>query len=285
MSAHVIDVNESTFQDQVVQACMAKPIIIDFWATWCGPCKQLGPILEDFAEQYGGAFTLAKIDVDRNPQLAAHFQAQSVPMVLALYQGQVVTSFAGAQPKSTVKEFIDDVLSRCGVEAPPSEASVPTDPLEAEAHWRAKVASDADDGGALLELGRLLLTQGREGEARESLSAVTARMNEYNAAQAVLSLIELYNEVTAAGGEALVRDRRSLDPEDREAAYLIACADGVRGEFASALDTLVTLFGTRGVDPDLKVKVQQASSTIFEVAGRGDDEVEALRRRLTQLLF
>lgn len=285
MSAHVIDVNESTFQEAVVQACMVKPIIIDFWATWCGPCKQLGPILEDFAEQYQGAFTLAKIDVDQNPQLAAYFQAQSIPMVLALYQGQVVSSFAGAQPKSNVKQFIDEVLTRSGIEVPQGEAPPPSDPLAAEAHWREKVAKDAEDGNARLELGRLLLTSGRDEEAKEILQGVTARMNEYNAAQAMLNLSALFKAVQSAGGEATARDRRSANPNDMEAAYLVACADGARGHFVSALDTLVTLFATRGLPPELKDKVKEAASTIFEVAGRGDEEVEALRRKLTRLLF
>ena len=285
MSAHVIDVTESTFQDQVVQACMAKPVIIDFWATWCGPCKQLGPILEAFANQYQGAFTLAKIDVDKNPQLAAYFQAQSIPMVLALFQGQVVSSFSGAQPKSNVKQFIDEVLTRCGIEVPQGDAPAPSDPLEAEAHWRAKITKDSEDGEARLELGRLLLSGGRDDEAKEVLSGITARMNQYGAAQAVLSLSELFKAVQDAGGEASARDRRGANPEDMEAAYLVACAEGARGNFVTALDTLVTLFGTRGIDPELKDRVKAAASTIFEVAGRGDDEVEALRRKLTRLLF
>ncbi|MDP6946137.1 MAG: tetratricopeptide repeat protein, partial [Myxococcota bacterium] len=91
--------------------------------------------------------------------------------------------------------------------------------------------------------------------------------------------------VLAAGGEALARDRRGSNPDDVEAAYLVACADGVRGKFVQALDALVDLIGTRGVDADLKAQAREAASTIFEVAGRGDEAVEALRRKLTRLLF
>lgn len=284
-SQHVIDVTEQTFQTQVIQACMTTPIIVDFWAEWCGPCKTLGPILEETAEAYKGAFVLAKVDVDRNQQLAAYFQAQSIPMVIALFQGQVVGSFTGAQPKAKVRQFVDETLARCGVEASTDEAPVPEGPEEAESHWKAKLDKDPEDGEALLELGRLRMQQGDDVAARELFQQVKGAMPQFSAAQAALALGELFNAVKEAGGDQAVRARLDQLPEDAEAIYLVACANAALGKYVEGLSALVDLIAGSACPPDVKTAARSAVSTIFEVAGRGDEEVEGLRRKLARLLF
>ena len=104
--SHVIDVTEQTFEHEVLDVSFERPVVIDFWATWCGPCKQLSPVLEQLAEEGGGQWRLAKIDVDTAPRLAQYFQAQSIPMVLAIFQGQILSQFAGALPKRDVERWL-----------------------------------------------------------------------------------------------------------------------------------------------------------------------------------
>ncbi len=283
-SQHVVDVTEATFQKDIIEYSLKAPVLVDFWASWCGPCKTLGPILEGLADEMKGAFRLAKVDVDKNPRLAQAFQAQSIPTVVAVFQGAYVDSFVGALPKAEVKRFVESVLQAAGVEAPEAEeAGPPADPEQAERFWRDRVAKDAADGKALLELGRLLMTSGRVDEAEAVLGKIDPKMPEYNAGRAALALKELSGEVAAAGGEAAVRDRLGRDPGDAEAAYLVALAEGARGQFASALGTLVTLVGS--APAELRDRAKKAASMLFEAAGRGDEAIEQLRRKLARLLF
>jgi putative thioredoxin len=281
---HVIDVHEANFQEVIVGRSSQTPILIDLWAEWCGPCKTLGPILEGLAAEYGGAFILAKVDVDKNPRLAQSLGAQSIPMVLAVFEGGIVDQFVGALPKADVKRFIDKVLESCGVSAGPAAAEpVPTDPEQAEVFWQARLAKDAADGAALLQLGRLRLAAERTDEAREFLGRVTAMMPEYNAAQAALNLGSLWAEVQAAGGVAAIQARVAGGAEDGEAVYLLGLADAVHGRFVQGLKALVGLVGTaRG---ELRDKARGAAATILEAAGRDDAEVEKLRRRLASLVL
>ncbi|MCB9728981.1 MAG: tetratricopeptide repeat protein [Deltaproteobacteria bacterium] len=282
---HVIDVTEATFNDEVVHRSSRTPVIIDLWATWCGPCKTLGPILEGMAAEYGGAFVLAKVDVDQNPMLAQSMGAQSIPMVLAVFEGGIVDQFVGALPRADVKRFIDRVLERCGVSVAEAEDApkAPSDPAEAEAFWKARVAKDAADGAALLQLGRLYLAGERGDEAREVLTRITATMPEYNAAQAALSLGSLWAEVQAAGGVDALAKRLRDAPEDGEARYLMALADSVHGRFVQGLQALVGLVGSaRG---ELRDKARSAAATVLEAAGRDDEQVEKLRRKLASLVL
>ncbi|MEC9072211.1 MAG: thioredoxin domain-containing protein, partial [Myxococcota bacterium] len=145
-SAHVFDVDETNFEANVLQESMRRPVLVDFWASWCGPCRTLGPLLEELTEAYGGAVALAKVDLDQNAMIAQQFGVQSVPVVFALFQGRPVDHFGGVLPRPELKAFIDSVLQRCGVEAPALAEQAPEDPLAAEGHWRGVLAKRPDDG-------------------------------------------------------------------------------------------------------------------------------------------
>ena len=110
----MIDVTEETFNNEVALRSRSTPVIVDLWAEWCGPCKQLSPVLEKLANEAGGAWVLAKIDVDANPRLAQAFQAQSIPMVVAIIGGQMVDAFLGAMPEAQVRQWLDQVLAVAG---------------------------------------------------------------------------------------------------------------------------------------------------------------------------
>ena len=284
MGAHTFDVNESEFKQEVLDS--DTPVLVDFWAEWCGPCKTLGPILEELTESYGGAFRMAKVDVDANPMLASQFGAQSIPMVFALFKGGLVDRFAGAMPRQELKRFIDSVLERCGVAIPDLEAAQaapPANDAEREAVLRARVAENGDDGEALVDLGRLEMERGQRDQARELFAAVPPSHDAHIGAQNLIAVLELADRTEEAGGESSFRDRLAAEPEAVAPRYYVACADGARGRFPEAIGALVDLVAAR--DAEFSADAQRAAATLLEAAGRGDELVEQHRRRLSRLLF
>lgn len=280
---HVVDVTTATFEAEVMRGSREQLVVVDLWAEWCGPCRTLGPILEQLAEKFGGAFKLAKIDVDANPPLAQAFQAQSIPMVVAIYGGQIVDSFMGALPKPQIEAWLGELLASLGIEAPQAELPPPTDPAQAEAFFRRRLDKDAGDQAARLALGRLLMAGGRADEAEALLSAIPAAAPEYGAAQASLRLKELFAEVAALGGEGAAREALRRDPEDRDAAYVVALSDGASRRYEQALRVLVDQ--VTGGTPEARERAKKNAQVLLAAAGRGDEGVEAQRRRLARLLF
>jgi putative thioredoxin len=284
----VLDVTEQTFELEVLEASFERPVVIDFWAAWCGPCKQLSPVLEDLAREAGGQWRLAKIDVDQAPRLAQYFQAQSIPMVLAIFQGQLLSQFTGALPKREVERWLGEVFKRAGLELKKLvEPEAPSDPDQAIAFYRKRLQQRPDDSKSKLALGRLLFAKGDVEGAEKLLKEIPFAAPEHGAAQAALALKELIAEIGAAGGEAAVRARAQAQPDDLEATYLTALADGTSGRFATALAVLVGHIGLPAsrITPELKGRARKAAAMLLEAAGRGDPDVEAERKRLTRLLF
>jgi len=200
----VIDVTDATFQTEVVDRSATTPVVIDLWATWCGPCQTLGPILEQVVAETGGAVVLAKVDVDQNPGIAQAFKAQSIPAVFAMSGGQVVDGFIGAQPEHMVREFV----ARLGPD-PAREAVAQMITTGDTDGLRAVLVSDPANEAAIIGLAELLV---RSGETDEVL-ALLARIPESDQTRRIAAMARL-----------------QTDPDDDHDAVLTGLLDRVAGD-------------------------------------------------------
>ncbi|WP_395294326.1 tetratricopeptide repeat protein [Kitasatospora hibisci] len=270
----VIDVTEDTFESEVVQRSTEVPVVIDFWAEWCGPCKQLSPILERLADEYAGRIVLAKIDVEANQLLAQQFGIQGIPAVMAVVAGQLVPLFQGAESEANVRKVLDQLIlvaeQRFGVVGGSGEPgaageaapAVPEDPALAAAH---EALDRGDLGGAVQAYRNVLADQPGNTEARLGL------------AQA-----ELLHRVEALDPQA-VRAAAAADPKDVEAQLRAADLDLVGGHVEDAFGRLVDTVGkTFGEDRDTaRLRLLE----LFEVIGPEDPRVTAARTALARVLF
>ncbi len=281
-ATYVKDVTEATFAQDVIEASMDKLVLVDLWATWCGPCKTLSPLLEKLADEYKGAITVAKVDVDQEQRIAMQFGVQSIPTVYAFHKGQPVDGFQSALPYADLKRFVDTLLDRFGIKVSEPEGP-PTEPRAALEYWQRRVAENDQDGEALLNVGRLSVAQGEMDVAAAWFKKIEASMPEYGAARAALATMGLMEAVEEAGGEASVREQLLQRPNDPKLRYLIACADAASGSTVAALEVFVDL--VRKSNPEVKPLAKSAAALVLEAAGRENSDIEALRRTLSRLLF
>lgn len=275
----IIEVSDSTFQSAVLQRSAQVPVVVDFWAPWCGPCRVLGPVLERLAREANGAFVLAKMNVDNNPRTAQQYGVQGIPAVKAFRQGRVVGEFVGAQPEPRVREFLRRL-------APSAADGLVVEGLrleqegrlgEALARYRQAAAAESGHAGALLGLGRTLLAQGDGEEAARWLEQVPYGRPEREEAERLLARVQLKQGANGAD-ESRCRDRLAATPQDLEARLCLASLLAAREEYETALAELLEV--VRNDRGKLREKARITMLAIFRILG---DESPITRRYRSQL--
>jgi putative thioredoxin len=252
-----IDVTEATFQSEVLERSLTTPVVIDFWAEWCGPCKQLSPVLEKLAVEYGGAWVLAKVDVDANPRLAQMFRVQGIPMVYAVAGGQPLDAFVGVQPEQQIRQWLDAVLKARDAEAPVTE-----DPRLTEAD-QALIVGDLD-------------------AAERAYQKILAESPADAAAEAGLAHVGLARRVAGVDPTTALAAARSA-PDDLEAQLRAADVEVLSGQAEQAYQRLIDL--VRRTAGDTRERVRLHLVSLFTIAGPDDPVVASARRALASALF
>ena len=281
---HVFDVTTDAFEADVLQKSMQVPVLIDFWATWCGPCKTLGPILEKLAGEYHGAFELAKVDVDKEQEIAAAFQIRSVPTVFLVKGGQIADGFPGALPEGQLREF----LKQHGIEpaAAPAEAEpeadAPLDPQAEVARLRQAIAAEPDKAELKLDLALALLKIGETGEAETLIEALPANLATDDRALRAKARLGFAAVLKDAPAIEALQAAVAADPADLRARHLLGVRLLLDGRDEAALEQFIEMLRIdRGFEDGLPRKVLIDAFRVVE----DEDLVSKYRRRMSSLLF
>ncbi len=282
--AHVFDATTETFEAEVLQKSLQVPVLVDFWATWCGPCKTLGPILEKLAGEYNGAFELAKVDVDREQQIAAAFQIRSVPTVFLIKGGQLVDGFPGVIPEGQLREFLKQhgiEPAAAAVEATEAEA-LPLDPQAEIAALREAISAEPDKEELKLDLALALLRTGATAEAAQLIEALPANLATDDRAIRARARLDFASALQDAPAADVLAQRVAANGDDLQARHLLGVHHLLAGKDEAALEQfLAMLQRDRGFQEGLPRKALIDAFRVIE----DEDLVGRYRRRMSSVLF
>jgi putative thioredoxin len=290
----VKDTNTASFRADVLDASMQVPVIVDFWAPWCGPCKTLGPIIERAVKEARGAVRLVKINVDENQELAQQMRIQSIPAVYAFFQGRPVDGFVGAQPEGALKQFIQRLTKLGGGEAGPSpidealehaEAALKEGDHEAASAIFAQVLEhEPDNVKALGGMARCCIAVGELDQAKKFLAQVPAAQANDPAIAGARAQIEVAEAGQKAAGQSQeLRARVDANPKDFEARFALAQALFAGGDREGATDQLLEIIRFNRTWNEEAARKELVK--FFEAMGPTDPLTLSARRRLSSILF
>ena len=288
------DSNQNDFPQDVLDASMQVPVIVDFWAPWCGPCKQLGPLIEKVVKEAKGAVRLVKINVDESQALAGQLRIQSIPAVFAFFQGRPVDGFVGAQPESQLKQFVQRLAKMGAAGAGPSpidEALEQAEAAFAEGDYGAANAifgqvldHEGDNAKAIAGLVRCMIATGDLAGAKEMLDGVTPEVLKNPAITSAASQLELAEAGQKAAGQTQqLQARIDANPKDFEARHDLAIAQFAAGDREAAIDQLLEIFKANRAWNEEAARKQLVK--FFEAMGPTDPLTLAGRRKLSSLMF
>lgn len=281
----VIEVDEGSFQREVLDRSRQVPVVVDYWAEWCGPCRMLGPVLERLAHESGGSWVLAKLNTDENQRLAAGHQIQGIPAVKAFRDGKVVDEFVGALPEPAVRDWLRGIL-RSQV-APLVRKALDQEArgelAAAEAGYRAAIADEPGHAGALVGLGRVLVESDRYADAIQVLGKVRWDALERSEAEGWLNMARFRQEAQLTGGEVEARRKLAANPDDPAARLALAGTLAAKGSYREAIEGLLALM--QSSSGETQERARREILAIFGILGDEAELTKEYRPRLAALLW
>jgi putative thioredoxin len=283
-SSWVIDVNDENFEQEVVERSKTVPVVLDFWAEWCQPCKMLGPVLEKVASAKAGAFVLAKINIDECQNLASYFGIEGVPTVHALKDGQFIQGFVGIPGDEQIKEFFGQLMpSETENAITEAQALETTKPDQAENMYRIVLSGEPDNEPARVGLARVLVGRGTFEEATQLLSPLGTAGDIGNEAERLRRIIELQGTSDHKGNEAALRKQIAAAPDNAKLRYELGALFAGQARYPEALETLLA---AAELDKALaKNEIRELMVKIFQIIGVRSEMADDYRARLQSLLY
>ncbi len=284
-SEWIVNTSLETFRQDVIDQSMERPVVVDFWAEWCGPCKQLMPTLEKLANEFAGRFVLVKVNIDENQQIAGAFGVQSIPFVVAMIEGQPVSQFQGVQNEQQIRAWLQEFIPSAAAEAFENgqlhEAEGSSE--LAEGFYRAAVEHDSEKPAYKIALARVLLALDRAQECREIIDELNLRGFLEPEAQVLLQQLELRSQVEDSGGVQEARAALDANPDDLLLQLKLAEALGADNRFEEACEMCLSIISKDRSGTGLQAK--EVMVGILGVMGPKSRMASDLRRRLATAFY